>query len=65
MQNYTQKSYVRKYGNRDNFMEVNIIDDIRYLVDFINDHLISQFCFVCIFHATSMARQFCLTLIPL
>lgn len=32
MSNYIQKSYIPKYGNKDNFMENNIIEDIRYLV---------------------------------
>lgn len=33
MSNYIQKSYIPKYGNKDNFMENNIIEDIRYLVE--------------------------------
>ena len=32
MPNYTQKSYIRKYGNKDNFMEVNIVEDIRNII---------------------------------
>ena len=32
MPNYVQKSYIPKYGNIDNPMENNIIEDIRYLV---------------------------------
>lgn len=32
MSNYTQKSYIPKFGNKDNFMENNIIEDITYLV---------------------------------
>ena len=33
---YTQKSYVPKYGNKDDFMQNNIIEDIRYLVGVLN-----------------------------
>lgn len=33
MSNYIQKSYQKKFGNKDNHMEVNIIDDITYLVE--------------------------------
>jgi hypothetical protein len=33
MSNYIQKSYIPKYGNKDDFMQNNIIEDIRYLVD--------------------------------
>ena len=32
MSNYIQKSYIPKYGNKDDFMQNNIIEDIRYLV---------------------------------
>ena len=32
MPNYTQKSYIRKYGNKDNFMEINIIEDIKNII---------------------------------
>jgi hypothetical protein len=32
MSNYIQKSYIPKYGNKDNFMENNIIEDISFLV---------------------------------
>lgn len=32
MSNYIQKSYIPKFGNKDNFMENNIIEDIAYLV---------------------------------
>ena len=32
MSNYIQKSYIPKFGNKDNFMENNIIEDISYLV---------------------------------
>ena len=32
MSNYIQKSYQKKFGNRDNSMETNIIEDITYLV---------------------------------
>jgi hypothetical protein len=32
MSNYMQKSYIPKFGNKDNFMENNIIEDITYLV---------------------------------
>ena len=30
--NYIQKSYFKKYGNKDNSMEPKIIEDITYLV---------------------------------
>lgn len=30
---YIQKSYQKKFGNKDNSMETNIIDDITYLVE--------------------------------
>lgn len=30
---YNQKSYFKKFGNRDNSMEVKIIEDITYLVE--------------------------------
>ena len=33
MSNYIQKSYFKKFGNKDNSMETNIIEDITYLVD--------------------------------
>lgn len=29
---YIQKSYIRKFGNKENFMETNIVEDISYLV---------------------------------
>jgi hypothetical protein len=29
---YQQKSYIPRFGNKDNFMENNIIEDITYLV---------------------------------
>jgi hypothetical protein len=32
MSNYIQRSYIPKYGNKDDFMQNNIIEDIRYLV---------------------------------
>lgn len=32
MSNYIQKSYIPKFGNKDNTMENNIIEDITYLV---------------------------------
>jgi len=32
MSNYMQKSYIPRFGNKDNFMENNIIEDITYLV---------------------------------
>lgn len=32
MSNYIQKSYQKKFGNKDNSMETNIIEDITYLV---------------------------------
>lgn len=32
MSNYIQKSYIPKFGNKDNTMENNIIEDIAYLV---------------------------------
>lgn len=31
--NYIQKSYFKKFGNKDNSMESKIIEDITYLVD--------------------------------
>ncbi len=33
MSNYIQKSYFKKFGNKDNSMETNIIEDITYLVN--------------------------------
>jgi len=30
---YIQKSYLKKFGNRDNSMESNIIEDVTYLVE--------------------------------
>lgn len=32
MANYIQRSYIPKYGNKDNSMENSIIEDITYLV---------------------------------
>lgn len=39
---YIQKSYVPKYGNKDNFMENNIIQDITYLVEQSNSGIGNQ-----------------------
>ena len=36
MANYIQKSYIPKYGNIDNPMENNIIQDIAYLIGQVN-----------------------------
>ena len=33
MSNYIQKSYIRQFGNKQNFMETNIVEDLQYLVD--------------------------------
>jgi hypothetical protein len=33
MSNYIQKSYIPKYGNKDDFMQNNIIEDLRYLIE--------------------------------
>lgn len=33
MSNYIQRSYQKKFGNKDNSMETNIIEDITYLVE--------------------------------
>jgi hypothetical protein len=30
---YIQKSYIRQFGNKQNFMETNIVEDLQYLVD--------------------------------
>jgi len=32
MPNYIQRSYIRQFGNKQNFMETNIVEDISYLV---------------------------------
>ncbi len=29
---YIQKSYIRQFGNKQNFMETNIVEDLQYLV---------------------------------
>lgn len=33
MSNYIQKSYIRQFGNKQNFMETNIVEDLRYLIN--------------------------------
>lgn len=33
MSNYTQKSYIRQFGNKQNFMETNIVEDLQYLIN--------------------------------
>ncbi len=38
MSNYIQKSYQKKYGNKDNTMETNIIEDVTYLVGQANNN---------------------------
>lgn len=30
---YIQKSYIRQFGNKQNFMETNIVEDLQYLVE--------------------------------
>jgi hypothetical protein len=37
MSNYIQKSYQKKFGNKDNSMETNIIEDVSYLVEKANN----------------------------
>ena len=29
---YIQRSYIRQFGNKQNFMETNIVEDLQYLV---------------------------------
>ena len=33
MSNYIQKSYIRQFGNKQNFMETNIVEDLQYLIN--------------------------------
>ena len=33
MPNYVQRSYIPKYGNKDDFMQNNIIEDLQYLIN--------------------------------
>ena len=33
---YIQKSYIRQFGNKQNFMETNIVEDLQYLVGEVN-----------------------------
>ena len=30
---YIQKSYIRQFGNKQNFMETNIVEDLQYLIN--------------------------------
>lgn len=30
---YQQKSYIRQFGNKQNFMETNIVEDLQYLIN--------------------------------
>jgi hypothetical protein len=30
---YFQKSYIRQFGNKQNFMETNIVEDLQYLIN--------------------------------
>lgn len=36
MSNYIQKSYKKKFGNRDNSMETKIIEDLEYIFSILN-----------------------------
>ena len=33
MSNYIQKSYIRQFGNKQNSMETNIVEDLQYLIN--------------------------------
>ena len=30
---YIQRSYIRQFGNKQNFMETNIVEDLQYLIN--------------------------------